>query len=65
METNRKKSYTIIEELIKQWKLIQEFDDDDRKDLVLANQERFWERVKDLTTEEYSKLADIIWPKDK
>lgn len=62
METNRKNSPQIIEELVKQWKLMREFDDYDNKDLPCANRESFWQRVKDLSKDEYKNLADIIWP---
>lgn len=62
MEINRKPSPQIINELVKQWKLIGKLDEDDKKDLVFVNQENFWQRVKDLSKDEYQELAGIIWP---
>lgn len=59
---NRKK--VSIEELVKQYKLINELDDYSHRDLVFTNIENFYDQVRELTTEEYQKLAAIIWPKD-
>ncbi len=49
-----------IAELVKQWKLIDELDDDDRKDLALANIQTFYDEVKELTSDEYKRLLVII-----